>query len=147
MRYSQARLGRTFVLRLEHQETVHEIVEAFSREKGIRAASVIALGGADRESVLVTGPEREDQRPLVTKRTVLDDVHEVMGTGTIFPDEAGCPVLHMHMACGRGDLALAGCIRQGVKVWLYMEVVIQEIVDFAGIRKADQETGFNLLEP
>ena len=147
MRYSQARPGRMFVLRLEQGETVHEIIEDFARDQEIRSASVIALGGADRESLLVAGPEKGNQRPVVTQLVPLEDVHEVMGTGTIFPDEEGCPVLHMHMACGRGSNARVGCIRNGVKVWLYMEVIIQEILDSASIRKVDEETGFKLLEP
>ncbi|WP_022664209.1 PPC domain-containing DNA-binding protein [Desulfospira joergensenii] len=147
MRYSQARPGRVFVLRLEQGETVHETIETFVREKGIQTASVIALGGADRESVLVAGPEKGDQRPIITQLQVLDDVHEIMGTGTIFPDEEGSPILHMHMACGRGPDVRVGCIRNGVKVWLYMEVVIQELVDSSGIRKMDQDSGFKLLEP
>lgn len=147
MKYVEARPGRVFVLRLEQGEVVHEQVERFSKDQGVFRASVIALGGADRSSVLVTGPEHGDDRPVTIKEETFDNVHEVMGVGTIFPDETGNPILHMHMACGRGDSVRVGCIRNGVLVWLYMEVVIQELVDTTGARLPDQDTSFKLLEP
>ncbi len=139
--------GRVFVLRLEHGDVVHETIERFFRENGIRAASLTALGGADRGSILVVGPEQADARPIVTKEQVLEGVYEVTGTGTVFPNEKGDPVLHMHMACGRGGSSLTGCIRQGVRVWQYMEIVIHELVSSTGVRKKDGETGFELLVP
>jgi hypothetical protein len=33
----------------------------------------------------------------------LAKVHEIVGTGTLFPDEAGIPILHMHVAGGYGN--------------------------------------------
>lgn len=78
---------------------------------------------------------------------MLDNVHEVAGTGTLFPDENGEPVLHMHMACGRDGSTITGCVRNGVKVWQVMEVVVQEIVDTTGVRRPDPVTGFELLIP
>ena len=34
-------------MRLEDGDVIHEVLEAFAREKGIKAASVVILGGAD----------------------------------------------------------------------------------------------------
>jgi predicted DNA-binding protein with PD1-like motif len=147
MKFSQAHPGRVFVIRLEHGEVVHEAIEAFAREQGIRAASLLVLGGADQGSVLVTGPEHGRQFPTVPRTRILDEVHEVTGTGTLFPDEAGHPVLHMHLACGRGDAALTGCIRKGVTVWQVMEVILYELTGSSGVRKMDDTTGFALLVP
>ena len=147
MKYSQAQQGRVFIIRLEDGEVVHEAIEAFAREQGIRAASLLALGGADQGSVLVTGPEHGRQFPTIPQTRILDEVHEVTGTGTLFPDETGHPVLHMHLACGRGDAAVAGCIRKGVKVWQVMEVILHELTGFSGVRKMDDTTGFALLVP
>lgn len=147
MKYSEAKSGRIFVIRLEDGDVVHETLEQFAKDKGIRAASLIVLGGADRGSTLVAGPEQGRAEAIVPKTHVLDNVHEVTGTGTLFPNEAGEPVLHMHMACGRGFSTVTGCIRNGVKVWQVMEVVIHELADSTGVRKPDRATGFELLIP
>jgi predicted DNA-binding protein with PD1-like motif len=147
MKYSEAKTGRVFVIRLEDGDVVHETLEAFAREKGISAASLIILGGADKGSTLVTGPAQGRAFPIEPKTRVLDNVHEVAGTGTIFPNVAGDPVLHMHMACGRGSSTTTGCIRSGVKVWQVMEVILQELVGSTGVRKKDAATGFDLLIP
>ena len=147
MKYSSAKPGRVFVLRLEDGDVVHETIESFAREQGIIAASMIVLGGADAGSTLVTGPEQGRVQPVVPKTQVLDDVHEVTGTGTLFPDESGTPVLHLHMACGRGFSTVIGCVRYGVRVWHVMEVVLYELLDSTGMRKKDLTTGFDLLVP
>ncbi len=147
MKFSEARQGRTFVIRLENGDLVHETIEQFAVDQGINAASLIILGGADRGSTLVTGPEQGRSKTIVPMTRVLDNVHEVTGTGTIFPDEKGEPILHMHMACGRGLSTITGCIRNGVRVWQVMEVILQELVDSTGVRKKDAATGFDLLIP
>lgn len=147
MQYSQAQQGRTFVLRLEDGEVVHEEIERFARDKGILAAALIIVGGAAGESRLVVGPERGDARPITPATHILGDVHEVAGTGTLFPDEEGSPVLHLHMACGRGDHTVTGCIRAGVKVWQILEVILFELVDTTGRRALDPDLGFKLLVP
>ncbi len=147
MKYSSAKPGRVFVLRLEDGDVVHETIESFAREQGIIAASMIVLGGADAGSTLVVGPQQGRVQPVVPKTQVLDNVHEVTGTGTLFPDESGMPVLHLHMACGRGGSTVTGCVRYGVRVWYVMEVILHELLDSTGVRKKDLATGFDLLVP
>jgi len=147
MHYSQAQRGRTFVLRLEDGETVHEEIERFAREQGITAAALIIIGGAAGESRLVVGPERGDARPVTPAMHILGDVHEVAGTGTLFPDDEGAPVVHLHMACGRGDNTVTGCIRAGIKVWQIMEIVLFELTDTTGRRVFHPDLGFKLLVP
>lgn len=147
MKYSEAKQGRIFVIRLEDGDVVHETIEGFAKEQGIKAASLIVLGGADAGSRLVVGPEEGRAKTIVPMLHELGDVHEVTGTGTLFPNASGDPVLHMHMACGREGAAVAGCIRSGVKVWQVMEVILYELVDTTGVRKKDAATGFDLLIP
>ena len=147
MKHSQAQLGRIFVIRLEDGDIVHEEIERFAREKSIAAASVIVLGGTDQESTLVVGPERGRTTPPVPMEHVLDNVHEVAGVGTLFPDDEGNPVLHMHIACGRSSSTITGCVRRGVKVWQVMEIVLVELVDTTAVRRLDPKTGFALLQP
>jgi predicted DNA-binding protein with PD1-like motif len=145
MQYTQADQGRVFVLRLEHEEVVHEVIETFARDKGIHSAALIALGGADKGSRLIVGPEEGGASPVTPMQHRLDDVFEVSGTGTLFPDEQGRPILHMHMACGRENKTVTGCVRAGVKVWRVMEVVIFELLNATARREMDQTTGFKLL--
>ncbi len=146
MKYTQAGLGRIFIIRLEDGETVHTEIENFSREHSIRAATVMIVGGADKDSRLITGPARGREYPISPMEHILKGVHESAGVGTIFPDENGEPIIHLHMACGRESSTVTGCIRSGVKVWQVMEVVIFELTDCAGIRANDAEKGFKLLK-
>jgi len=147
MKYSEARHGRVFVIRLEDGDIVHVEIEQLAKEQSIQAASLIIIGGADRGSELIVGPEHGRTNPVKPMSIVLDNVHEIAGAGTIFPDEDGNPVLHMHMACGRKMSAVTGCIREGVKVWHVMDAVLFEITDTTGVRTLDPETGFSLLSP
>ncbi len=147
MKYSEAKYGRVFILRLEDKEIVHETIENFADQKNIKAGGVLLVGGADKDSELVVGPEDgEDSQPIPISH-ILKNVHEMAGVGTIFPDEEGHPTLHLHMTGGRNGHAVTGCIRRGVKTWLIGEVIIYEIVDTDAMRKYDPETGFTLLEP
>lgn len=147
MKYSEAKQGRIFIIRLEDGEIIHEVVEQFAAEHAIRAAYLIVLGGADKGSTLVVGPEDCDARPVPPLTHILDDVHEIAGTGTLFPDRNGNPMLHLHIACGRGDHAVTGCARTGVKIWQVCEVILVELLDTSARRELDPETGFELLEP
>ena len=147
MKYSEAKQGRIFVIRLEDGDIVHDEIERFAREKSIRAAGLIIVGGADHGSKFVVGPEEGRATPVVPMEHVLDEVHEIAGVGTLFPDDEGSPVLHMHMASGRKSSTITGCIREGVRVWHVMEVILFELADTTGIRTHDSETGFKLLKP
>ena len=147
MKYSEAKQGRIFVIRLEDGDIVHDEIERFAREKSIRAAGLIIVGGADQESKFVVGPEQGRATPVVPMEHVLDEVHEIAGVGTLFPDDEGNPVLHMHMACGRKSSTVTGCIREGVRVWHVMEVILFELADTTGVRTHDSKTGFKLLQP
>lgn len=147
MKYSEARQGRVFVMRLEDGDIVHEEIEKFAVKKSIKAAAMIIIGGADEGSKLVVGPEKGRAKPVNPMEHILDNVHEVAGTGTLFPDEDNKPMIHMHMACGRNADTVTGCIRRGVKVWQIMEVIIFELIDATGSRIIDPDLGFKLLVP
>ena len=147
MKYAEAKQGRIFILRLEDGDVLHEVVERFAKSKKIRAAAVIAVGGADKGSRLVVGPQRGRAARIVSMQTVLDEVHEAAGVGTLFPDERGQPILHMHMAAGRKKKAVTGCVRVGVKTWHILEVILFELLRTRAVRKLDPKLGFKLLQP
>ena len=147
MRYSEAKWGRVFVLRLEDGEILHEVIEEFAREHKIKAAALIAVGVADKDSVLVVGPAGRKQRPVKIMTRSLKNASEITGTGTLFPDERGEPILHMHVAAGRGKTTTTGCVRRGVRVWQVVEVVLFELRNADAVRRLNPDLGFELLEP
>jgi len=147
MKYSQAKQGRIFIIRLEDGDIIHEEIERFARKKSIKAGALIILGGVDAGSKLVVGPERGRKKPIVPMEHLLDNVHEVAGTGTIFPDKKGKPILHMHIACGRKSSTVTGCVRRGVRTWHVLEIILFELTDTKAIRSLDPVTGFELLNP
>ena len=147
MKYKETNLGRIFIIRLEHGDIIHETIENFAKEKGIKAAALIIVGGADKDSTIVVGPENDNARPVNPMKFILENAHEITGTGTLFPDENGNPMLHMHISCGRGTNNVTGCIRTGVKTWNLLEIILFELHDVGSFRKFDKELGFFTLQP
>lgn len=147
MKYSEAKYGRVFVIRLEDGDILHECIEKFAKENHVKGGFLIAVGGADKGSKLVVGPEEGRAKSINPMEYILDEVHEITGTGTLFPNEKGEPKLHMHVAGGRKDTTKTGCVRRGLKVWHVLEIVLFELTDTNAKRITDMETGFELLEP
>ncbi len=146
MQYGEGRLGRVFALRLEDGDRLPDSIEAFAREHGIRSAMAMYLGGAAGGSRMVVGPEENRGDAVIPITYALKGIQEVLAVGTLFPDEEGNPVLHLHAAAGREGNATVGCTRAGVDVWLVGEVVLLEILDTGGERRKDPATGFQLLQ-
>ena len=117
MQYSEGAVGRIFAIRLEHGDPMPASLEQLAAAKGVRAGLAIMVGGADDGSRFVVGPEDGETLPPVPMVSALRGVHEAAAVGTLFPDETGKPVLHMHSTFGRGDAALSGCIREGIVTW------------------------------
>ena len=146
MKYSEAKLGRIFILRLEHGDKIPDVIEEFAADHQIRSAVVHFLGGADTNSKVVVGPEdgtAPKPRPMVTE---LLGTSEAIGMGTLFINEEGMPRLHLHSAFGRNRETVTGCTREGVMVWHIGEAVIFELLDTTAKRRIDPGTGFELLE-
>jgi uncharacterized protein len=144
--YTEAKLGRVFILRLYQGERIHEVLEKFAEEKELSSALCFFLGGAEDKSKVVVGPKDGKVLPPEPMVTLLKGVHEGCGVGTIFTNEQGKPKLHMHASFGRNDNAVTGCVRLGVDVWQIGEVVILELAGGSVRRARDKETGFELLE-
>jgi len=145
VKFSQCKPGRIYVISLENGDIVHQEIEQFARNQSINAASLIIIGGADKGSKLVVGPEHDNKLPVSPMEHILENVHEIVGAGTLFPDQEGNPVLHLHMACGWKSFTKTGCIRRGVKVWHTMEVILFELLESTGRRRFDPHTGFARL--
>jgi len=146
MQFTEAKLGRVFVLRLHDGDHLPDILESFAAEKNVSAALCFFLGGAKENSRVVVGPKNAHALPPEPMVALLEGVHEACGVGTIFTDEEGKPKLHMHTSFGRNENAITGCVRMGVEVWQIGEVVILELACEKACRAKDKETGFEFLE-
>jgi predicted DNA-binding protein with PD1-like motif len=147
MRYCETNEKRVFIIRLEDGEIIQDSIERFAVAKNIHYARIQLLGGIDKGSVLIVGPKESRSAVIEPIKYTIHDMHEAVGNGTIFPDEQGTPRLHCHLACGRESTTVCGEIREGVKVWHVMEVVITEFENCNAIRRLDKTIGFDLLYP
>jgi predicted DNA-binding protein with PD1-like motif len=146
MQYQEGSIGRIFALRLEEGDRLPDTLETFAREQNLAAAMVIYVGGAKGGSRLVVGPDASRPDAIVPLVHSLTGIQEVLAVGTLFPDDQGEPVLHLHAATGREGNATVGCSRVGVEVWLVGEVIILEILGTDGRRRPEPPSGFSLLQ-
>jgi predicted DNA-binding protein with PD1-like motif len=132
-----------FVARLYDGESIYDSVQEIARRENIESAAVLAVGGI-RSGKVVTGP-KESTGKVIPHVEQFDDARELVGFGTIFPQE-GKPLLHFHAGIGRKDGALVGCPREGMSVYLVLEVIIIELIGVRAERALDPEFGVHLLK-
>ena len=144
MQYSVGQPGRTVVARLETGDSIYDSIHKIATAESIISAAVWIIGGIKNGKVIV-GPKKDDEFPPDVIVREFSDAREILGVGTIFPDEEGMPSLHMHAAIGKEDNPLVGCPRMGADCWLVNEVVIQEIVGMHAVRANDPASGLALL--
>ncbi len=65
--------------------------------------------------------------------------------GTVFPDEKGNPVMHLHGSLGRNGSSFTGCFREQMVAWLTLEVILEELTGAGPVRKHDSVTGVSPL--
>jgi predicted DNA-binding protein with PD1-like motif len=146
MQFTEAKLGRIFVLRLHDGDRLPDVLESFAAEKNISSALCFFLGGAKENSRVVVGPKNGSAIPPEPMVTLLNGVHEACGVGTIFANEEGKPKLHMHTSFGRDENTVTGCVRLGVDVWEIGEVIVIELTGAQARRVIDKKTNFEFLE-
>lgn len=145
MKWSEGKIGRVFVIRLEDKDKLPEAIESFARENNVTRGMCILLGGIETGEIVV-GPKDSESMPVVPMIFGLKGVHEICAVGTIFPDGDAKPRLHMHAALGREGKTTTGCIRPGIEVWKLGEAIVLEIVDNNAHRE-DTAAGFPMLQP
>jgi predicted DNA-binding protein with PD1-like motif len=146
MDFTEAKLGRVFILRLHDGDHLPDVLESFAANNKVNSAICLFLGGADNNSRVVVGPRDGNMNPPEPMTTLLRGVHEACGIGTIFTDETGKPRLHMHASFGRNEETITGCVRMGVDVWRIGEAIVLELTGAAAIRALNKETRFEFLE-
>jgi len=146
MHFTEAKMGRAFMLRLHNGDRLPDIIEEFAAEKNVSTAICFFLGGVKENSRVVVGPKDCYNLPPEPMVTLLEGTHEACGIGTIANDKTGKPKLHMHTAFGRSEKTITGCVRMGVEVWQIGEVVVLELTGATACRAKDKDTGFEFLE-
>lgn len=134
--------GRVFVIALETGESIKVCVEEFCRTNGISNAKVTILGGIAAGSTFVCGPHLVngvETTPISPITYTTDAPTEFAGVGTVFPNESGVPVMHLHGSLGRNGTSVTGCFREEAKAWLTLEIIIEELIGSGAIRKFDSE--------
>lgn len=132
--------GRTFVLTLETGECIKTEIEGFCKDHDITCAKVTIVGGVGAGSTFVSGPmlvDGKETEPIKPLSYTTDAPTEFAGVGTVFPDESGNPVMHLHGTLGRNGMSVTGCFREKAFAWLTLEVVIEELTGKAPVRKKD----------
>jgi predicted DNA-binding protein with PD1-like motif len=146
VQFTEAKMGRAFMLRLHNGDRLPDVIEEFAAEKNVSTAICFFLGGAKENSRVVVGPKDCHNLPPEPMVTLLKGAYEACGVGTIANDETGKPKLHMHTAFGRSENTIIGCVRMGVEVWQIGEVVMLELTGATACRAKDKDTGFEVLE-
>ena len=146
MKYSEGKIGRVFVIRLEDDDELPLCIEKFAAEHKISVGQAILVGGIGSGEI-VSGPRKNKELPIDPMLIPVDGVHEVVGVGILAPDKNGRASLHIHAALGRAGKTTTGCLRMGVKTWLVGEVILYEILGADVARMPDKDSGFDLLTP
>ncbi len=143
MQYSEGRLGRVFVIRLEDGEDLIESIQRFVAKKGV-ATGMIHFLGALKTGHLITGPKEPTIPPGPPFVEDLDGAWETFGVATIYPGDGGEPMVHIHASAGHGDKALTGCLRERASTYLVVEAVVFEFLGLDARRCIDESTGLHL---
>jgi hypothetical protein len=144
MKYQVGRLGRAFIIQLEHGDDVMAELVRLAEQEDINTA-VLMLIGALRSGGMVLGPEE----CLVPPRGIeqfFDDGRELIAIGTILRNEEGNPSLHIHGSAGRSGSVLTGCLRRDLQAYLLVEAVMLELDEISVRRIADPNLQVKVLD-
>jgi hypothetical protein len=137
MQYSEGRLGRVFVVRIDDGEDFLAIMHEFVRNKAVQTGTILFLG-ALRQGRMVTGPE-EAVLPPEPHYVMFEGGWEMVGIGTICPGDEG-PALHYHASVGRAGHALTGCLREKAVTYIVAEAIVLEFTGLDIRREFDEKT-------
>jgi predicted DNA-binding protein with PD1-like motif len=143
MRYTQGKLGRVFVMRMDDGEDILEAVRTLLIKEQVGSALIQVLG-ALRSARMVTGP----QKPVLPPTPQFQEIEgawEVLALGTAYPSEDG-PKIHLHGSLGWGSDVMTGCLRERASTYLIVEAVVIEILGLKARREMDSASGMFLLE-
>jgi Predicted DNA-binding protein with PD1-like DNA-binding motif len=141
MQYSEGRIGRVFVLRIDDGEDFLAVTREFVKTHAVTTGTILYLG-ALRQAKMVTGPE-EAVFPPDPHFVMFEGGWEMVGIGTITVED-GSPAIHFHTSVGRAGHALTGCLREKAVTYIVAEAVILEFSGISIVRQFDEKTQVNL---
>jgi predicted DNA-binding protein with PD1-like motif len=143
MKYSRGSIGRIFLVRFEHGDSLLEEIKKLANKESISAATINFIGALSSGDI-VTGPKKTELPPEPNLMS-FDEGREVIGFGTVIKKNEGVTV-HVHSSLGRGGDVLTGCLRGDIDVFVTIEAVVTEVKDIKVSKKKDKRTGIELLE-
>ena len=144
MKYTASKIGRTFVLKFDHNDDLLEEFERFIKKERVKAGFFIMLG-AMRDGRVVAGPKKPEIPPK-PKWKSYTGAWEIAGTGSVFPDKKNKKHIHLHASFGKGKNTLTGCVRGKSKVFLVVEAFVIELKSVKAAKEFDAKTGLSLLK-
>jgi len=140
MEYATGTTGKIIYARLDDGDDLHKSVIEIVRREKIRCAWFQIFGGLKSAGVVI-GPKEPVMPPDPVWKNI-DDVREILGTGSVFWDNEK-PVIHLHAAMGHLGETLTGCVRKDSTVYLVTELIIQEVKGIDITRPWFAQGGFN----
>lgn len=139
MRSTEVTVGRRFFVVLEPGDDILLAIADACALHGVRQAVVPVFIGAFSSVTLIgtREPVPDPDVPMPQKTTV--EWSEGIGTATVFPDETGVPIVHLHIAIGdKRDAALgySGHVLTAVTHYT-VELLIEELTDAELVRRPD----------
>jgi len=142
MEYAKGAVNRVFAVRFDDKEDILSGIEDIVKRENIGFATILILG-AVKKGKIVSGPEY-DRLPPDPNWNFFSRTHEIIGGGTIVSD-GNIVEPHIHIALGRADRSLTGCLRGVSEVFITVEAVITEVTGIEVARRKDEKTGIKLL--
>jgi hypothetical protein len=141
MQYSEGRLGRVFVVRIDDGEDFLAVMHEFVRNKAVRTGTILFLGALS-QGRMVTGPEQLAVPPE-PHYVMFEGGWEMVGIGTICTGDDG-PAIHYHASVGRAGHALTGCLREKAVTYIVAEAIVLEFTGLDIRREFDEKTKVSL---
>lgn len=143
MEYRSGSMNRVFLVRFDQgDDFLAGLLEVVKKEE-IKNGWFHCIGGL-AEADVVIGPKEPTMPPAPIWQQV-DSPRELLGTGSIYPDEHGEPKIHLHTSLGEHGKAMTVCTRKNTKTYLIIEAYIIEITGIKASRPWYEAGGFNRL--
>ncbi|HJX22939.1 MAG TPA: PPC domain-containing DNA-binding protein [Candidatus Bathyarchaeia archaeon] len=141
MRFLESKLGRTFLVRLEHESDLLNSIKKIAEERGIQTAQFFAIGAVKKAAFSFY-----DQR---AKKYIQEEVRgelELLSCLGNISKMEGKTIVHAHVALSdsRGKF-YGGHLTEGTVVFAG-EVSMTELMGPSLERKFDEVTGLNLFD-
>ena len=138
MQYSEGRLGRVFVVRIDDGEDFLAIMHDFIRNKAVQDRdhpfSRRPQAGTDGDRSRGSGTF-----PPIRILSCLKEAGRWWASALSSPGDDG-PFIHYHASVGRAGHALTGCLREKAVTYIVAEAIVLEFTGLDIRRQFDEKT-------